>query len=285
MHWFYIQNETELGPVTSQTIRELLACGVLSHATLIRNSNSTEWLPIHQATLEQDEQQAEREPIQPLMSFYCPGCGQKISTEYGDVGKEAECPSCHFSFTIPAVPPQSNVPHQLGSSHSTKLPEQSTSPSLSTIVKSAISKIVSTVHGLINSKNTSQASLNETDIADSGGNIATSKKRLKPRLIKAGVIAMACLIGMCGLSSVLSDDDDKNENSSSPNVGWGYIHETTQCDNCNGYGKYNTGCYRCSSRLTITAPSGFEIVCPTCQGTGRQTFTCKKCRGSGKMLK
>ena len=55
------------------------------------------------------------------------------------------------------------------------------------------------------------------------------------------------------------------------------------CEFCNGTGHSRDyyQCVRCSGRGTITTPSGYEMACSDCGGTGR-TDKCIACGGTGK---
>lgn len=56
-----------------------------------------------------------------------------------------------------------------------------------------------------------------------------------------------------------------------------------KCFLCNGSGRGSgsLACFRCSGAGTKTTPSGYEVVCTGCGGSGRTSETCRACGGSG----
>jgi predicted RNA-binding Zn-ribbon protein involved in translation (DUF1610 family) len=99
MNWFYKQSDRELGPISSETLEELVACGVITRGTLVRKSDSTDWMAYGEVSAS-DSSGNPSIPAEDTIRFHCPGCGQKISTGAEDVGKQADCPSCGANFTM-----------------------------------------------------------------------------------------------------------------------------------------------------------------------------------------
>lgn len=265
MNWFYKQNETQFGPVNSATLQELAACGVIGHDTPVRQSDSAEWVEFHTVTFTNPEITEISPPV--LMQFFCPGCGQKISTECESVGQQADCPTCHLQFTIPELPSSRSGPPKLPQSTNANEAKSNASPAFKVNISALCSIVISKfIH------HAKKFSFSEI-----------KNGTLKQKLVKSGVLVMVLLVGMCTMTSVFSGKKSKPAGKYPSVDSYDYLQTPAmiKCATCNGAGRVITGCGRCNGQQTIRTASGYVIVCPQCQGGGRAPSTCARCNGKG----
>ena len=249
MHWFYRQTETEFGPVASSTIQELAACGVITNDTLIRQSDSPDWVAFNTVSFADHENTEKSNPA--LIQFCCTGCGQQVTAHSVDIGKQAECPSCNLDFTIPAVSPVCAVPPKLPIS----MPAVADNPARQ------------------------NQPIHETKHSE------VKKGKIKPILIKSGVLLMIGFVGMCSLVSIFSNNK-KGTTGKHPSIdSYWHLQQNVMitCNACRGSGTENTRCISCGGFQTVTTLNGYVIVCPQCQGRGTNLTACRKCKGQKVM--
>lgn len=108
MNWHYKNNDQVVGPLSSESMRELHACGLLTDNTQVRKNGDEIWARYD------DVLKKEFVPMQLLVQpstqqdpikFHCPHCDKRISAEAADAGISTHCPSCEGKLVVPAGPP------------------------------------------------------------------------------------------------------------------------------------------------------------------------------------
>jgi DNA-directed RNA polymerase subunit RPC12/RpoP len=101
----------------------------------------------------------------------------------------------------------------------------------------------------------------------------------KNKLIGAAFLFLVflCVIPKCG------GDSPSTGSPASPNVAQNETPNLMPCSRCSGKGQWVDSCQQCKGRRTFVAASGFEMVCPNCQGKGGVATTCPGCSGAGRV--
>ena len=305
MNWFYKQSDRELGPISSETLEELAACGVITSGTLVRKSDSTDWMAFGEVSAS-DSSGNPSVPAEETIRLQCPGCGQKISTGAEDVGKQADCPSCGIKLTIQSASPAATKPPALPAStpaDSSANPAIVSPPAIipppSDPPPVAVSSTPASTPPLPG------AASSQSGTAPNPGISGGKKKQMKPLLIGCGVLLLVGLVGTCGLVSVIVGAADKAISENQPTNGGaqpapnqaGESASQAQpqqyqqpqqpammpCMSCKGSGGQKVACKHCRGSRTMQTRNGYVIVCPNCQGLGVATIPCGGCGGRGSV--
>lgn len=210
MNWFYKQSDRELGPVSAATLQELAACGVVAADTLVRKDNSAEWIAYAEASIDETNAGEEVNPVDASVLFHCQGCGQKISAGQEDVGKQADCPACGTTVTIPQMSlrpasPKTTVPDAssiLDTQSAQIVPGPSAPPPLKAAppLVPAITKISASPTPASPPPISNQAPSTSPATMPSAG----KKRHLKPVLIGCGAaLLVGCIVVFGAISAIV----------------------------------------------------------------------------------
>lgn len=301
MNWFYQQSDRKLGPVSTATLQELAACGVIRNDTLVRKDNSAEWILYAEASVDETNTGSQANPSEASVLFCCQGCGQKISASAEDVGKEADCPSCGIKLIVQPSSPTAIKPQPLPASTPANSSVNPAIVSSSAFIPPPRDPHPSTVPSTSASTlplpgAASSQSATVPQIGTPGG----KKKQMKPLLIGCAALLLFGLVGTCSLVSVIVGAADNAISGSQPTNGntqtirnqageSGNQARTQQaqqtammpCMSCKGSGGQNVSCKHCRGSRTMQTRNGYVIVCPNCQGLGVATIPCGGCGGRG----
>lgn len=306
--WLYKQLDRELGPVSAATLEELAACGVISNETLVRKADSADWIAYGEKSGGETSDGEEVDPVDAIVRFHCPGCGQKISAGKEDAGKQAECPSCATTVMIPASSTEAAEPPQLPTS-----PPANTSGEQAPQSPTSVSSTPPAIPKSPPSQNsTAYASAQPAAASTPPGSTqppAQGKERnrhLKPILIGCGAALFVGCILMFGVFSAIigavnqtasenshgQEESIPSEPSTTVELAPPFDYNTwnkqecrfwrstgqrlEECTRCRGNGTIMTGR---DSRFDPRNPS-IQIACPQCRGDGRMPVRCTYCRGA-----
>jgi predicted RNA-binding Zn-ribbon protein involved in translation (DUF1610 family) len=308
MNWFYQQSDRELGPVSSETLQELAACGVITSGTLVRKSDSADWMAYGEVSVSGPSSGNPSNPTEETIRFHCPGCGRNISTGAEDVGKQADCPACGIKLTIPTASPAAAKPPALPASTPADSSANPAKVSPPAIIPPATDPPPVAASSTPASKPASTPPLpgavsSQSATAPNPGVPGGKKKQMKPLLIGCGVLLLVGLVGTCGLVSVIVGAAGNAISGSQPTSGGAQTapyqsgenanqaqpqqYQQAQqpammpCMSCKGSGGQKVACKHCRGSRTMQTRNGYVIVCPNCQGLGVATIPCGGCGGRG----
>lgn len=191
-----------------------------------------------------------------MIDFQCPHCDVKISAEAEYAGATANCPSCGGDLI---VPPDSSQP---------------IAPYLHKPVAPSKMGELPPVPGAHNEPATKSISVNQLT------------SLLPKKLVIAGCIILGLVLvfsfsggsprsGKVDSESEFRDVAQRNQNIMRENDG-------KACRVCGGSGsKSKAKCSSCYGQGTVRTPSGYVMVCSSCQGSGWVPEACSACGGTG----
>ena len=313
MNWFYRQSDRDLGPVSSATLQELAACGVITHETLVREADSADWMAYRIAASGEPATGEQVNPPDSSIRFYCMGCGQKISAGREDAGKAAECPSCGTSMTIPGGSPEATAVTKPPSPPVANPGEKSATPN-SLLTSSAPPPVPQPLQD--RSSSPSASAQPETASVPRGipqppTSGKAKNRHLKPVLIGCGALLLVgCILVIGTLSAIVGAVNQAGSESSGgeeapvptqsettvqqlPPFDYNTWNKRAQCHRCQGTGQLVGQCTRCRGNGTIMTGNpnsldpmrsplpSMQVPCPQCRGGGQMPVRCSHCQGTG----
>lgn len=241
-----------------------------------------------------------------MIGFYCIHCGARVQADAAFVGQLSVCPSCQGQVEIPGnktitslatggahlaeAALQEDVSVSCEAAHSFRCP---TCRNELHATSGLVGQLLDCVHCAATVMVPAQMNLQAESIrmpVKSGERKREAKPVRNPGLIVAGIVAALFLVLLCinelGSSPKVSarTRPPVAREQSMEEVTHAFLsqYDGTTCRICNGSGQSSPGrCSQCQGRGNLSTPSGYAYLCNQCQGSGRCTYPCHNCNGTG----